>query len=820
MKKLLRNLIKVLSISLCVTAIVIPQALQQYTKTIVNGKEKWILHKQYLSNFDEEESQQQFDPKSLFHQKENSSPNILFDDRWTLQLPYPTDGILLAAAADDNFLISAGVYLLSFTSAYSDLIISTDNGENWNIQKFENSLLVTMDKYENFIWMGGYDLDYNGFILKSTDLGENWNEILSIDSFAVLYVKFFDANNGVVVSENILSGSDILKIYHTTDGGDSWTSNSSSWPGYIQGPYSSHFSNHNDGWICILDHSTNDISRIMNTTNGGLNWEIQFTDTLEELEIIHFSDSNHGWAGGVKKDYSNFSSELRIYSTVNGGNNWSQHFSLQREDGTTIGYNIYALDSLNCWLAVSTWPYFNIYRTTNGGIEWNEISQLQFIDFQRGEIEFISETEGWIVSPLGKIHYTSDGGYTWSPKYKSVTAENLYSLDLIDENIGWAASKGGSRNVIIKTNNGGTDWDIVFSDSNSNFIDMDFVSDQTGFTISENFLINNYTINKTEDGGVSWYSTQFGNAELNSILFTDFDNGWSVGSQNNQLFITHTSNTGVSWEQQPNINISGWSLNDVDFVNSEYGFAVGIFGVLIKTTNGGNSWTESWGNIDPNLFWIHYELTGVYFPEASNCWVVGSSSYFGGPRTMVAHTTDGGANWDTLSFPSGYGSGEIFFINQLDGFIVGRIYDYKTTDGGVTWSRIDYPSDILKMFFLNEGLGWAVGYSGRIFKYYDPNVGINDGTHLELPNNFALMQNYPNPFNPNTRISWQTPLGSWQTLKIYDVLGNKVTTLVDEYKPAGTYEVEWNAAGLPSGVYFFQLQTNDFTETKKMILIK
>ncbi len=92
MKKLLNTIVKTMSISLCITAIVIPQALQQYTKTIVNGQEKWILNRQFLSAFDEKEpNPQQIDPQNLFRQKDNSSPDNLFDDRWSLQQPYPTD---------------------------------------------------------------------------------------------------------------------------------------------------------------------------------------------------------------------------------------------------------------------------------------------------------------------------------------------------------------------------------------------------------------------------------------------------------------------------------------------------------------------------------------------------------------------------------------------------------------------------------------------------------------------------------------------------------------------------------------------------------
>ena len=85
---------------------------------------------------------------------------------------------------------------------------------------------------------------------------------------------------------------------------------------------------------------------------------------------------------------------------------------------------------------------------------------------------------------------------------------------------------------------------------------------------------------------------------------------------------------------------------------------------------------------------------------------------------------------------------------------------------------------------------------------------------------FVLEQNYPNPFNPSTKISWQSPVASQQNLEIYDVLGNKITTLVDDYKPAGRYELEFNAVNLPSGVYFYQLKAGNYIETKKMILIK
>jgi hypothetical protein len=83
-----------------------------------------------------------------------------------------------------------------------------------------------------------------------------------------------------------------------------------------------------------------------------------------------------------------------------------------------------------------------------------------------------------------------------------------------------------------------------------------------------------------------------------------------------------------------------------------------------------------------------------------------------------------------------------------------------------------------------------------------------------------LSQNYPNPFNPTTVIKYQIPKQSFVTIKIYDVLGSEVATLVNEEKPIGNFELMWNAENLASGIYFYRLQAGDFIETKKMILLK
>jgi hypothetical protein len=117
----------------------------------------------------------------------------------------------------------------------------------------------------------------------------------------------------------------------------------------------------------------------------------------------------------------------------------------------------------------------------------------------------------------------------------------------------------------------------------------------------------------------------------------------------------------------------------------------------------------------------------------------------------------------------------------------------------------------------------TAGIAGVLYKSnFDTTsvVSVEEIYRSNIPQEYLLTQNYPNPFNPSTKISWQSSVSSWQTLKIYDVLGNEVATLVYEYKPAGKYEVEWDASNYPSGVYFYQLNSGNYIETKKMILMK
>jgi hypothetical protein len=206
---------------------------------------------------------------------------------------------------------------------------------------------------------------------------------------------------------------------------------------------------------------------------------------------------------------------------------------------------------------------------------------------------------------------------------------------------------------------------------------------------------------------------------------------------------------------------------------------------LIKTNSSGDTlWTNTFGGSD-------YEYGRSVWQTTDGGYIICGFSAFSAVW-LIKTDSSGNAQWIKTFGGSAGGDG---------GWCV-----QQTTDGGYVIVGTIYP------FISGNNDVWLLKTEPDI-------VGVKSETN-EIPTKFLLSQNYPNPFNPSTKISWQSPVGSWQTLKIYDVLGNEVATLVDEYKPAGTYEVEWDAGDFPSGVYFYQLKAENYFETKKMILLK
>ena len=166
--------------------------------------------------------------------------------------------------------------------------------------------------------------------------------------------------------------------------------------------------------------------------------------------------------------------------------------------------------------------------------------------------------------------------------------------------------------------------------------------------------------------------------------------------------------------------------------------------------------------------------------------------------------------WGTMTLPGGasFEALRIKEVRTVNGVPEGAHYSFQSVNGAQVNMQTSDPN--------------AADFAIVDIDWYDWNLPyITDVEKISsIPTDFILSQNYPNPFNPSTKIKWQSPVTGHQTLKVLDLLGNEVATLVDEYKEAGKYEVSFDASQLSTGIYFYRLKAGSFTQTKKMIFLK
>jgi hypothetical protein len=321
---------------------------------------------------------------------------------------------------------------------------------------------------------------------------------------------------------------------------------------------------------------------------------------------------------------------------------------------------------------------------------------------------------------------------------------------------------------------------------------------------------------------------------MTTILFLDSLNGWMGGKPH---ALVKTTNGGISWVQA-DIDTSIFAffpISSIKFYNSQYGYACGgsfeNVGLIWRTTNGGNKWFV----IEPG-FAASEPILEVHIFDTLNVIGIGGDFEILGVGTI--RTTDGGLSWEYeyIGIP---GSGvTLDFRNDNEAWasLGGQQKFIYSLDSGATWTQISTPDSaaIYDVIFPDSLHGFAVGTRGAILKYKPPIVDAVSDNDDVIPKSFKLFQNYPNPFNPGTKIKFTIPTspqsppyqggeakqGWFVQLKVYDVLGKEVATLVNEEKLPGEYEVEFGMAGLTSGVYFYQLKTEEYIETKKMLLLK
>jgi len=482
--------------------------------------------------------------------------------------------------------------------------------------------------------------------------------------------------------------------------------------------------------------------------------------------------------------------------------------------------------------------------------------------FHLYDVIFVNKDLGWVVGSQGTILKTTNGGNYWSVQQSNLSVE-LYSVQFIDSLFGWICGEGGT---LLKTTNGGVTWVQKPSGVVENINSLYFLSASNGFAITGDWNSYPYPysgrILKTTNGGETWSITLFDDSHgLIDIYFLDNDTGWICGSNG---VIYKTTNGGNNWSYI-DANTPYW-LFGIFFSAHNVGFTLGgniNSDIILKSNNGGNSWTKIRETFQDQL------MSGLYFINDFEGWVCG----FNG---VMLKTTNGGISWNRETLQTDKELREIFFIDSV-GYCVGfsgtfMKYNYSqptnniqitSPNGGELWEIgstkqiLWNSSDIIDVkieYSYNNGASWNTVVSSYpstgVYTWIVPNImtnqarvkisdiatgdfdrsdssfriieltNISEMINNEIPNNYDLAQNYPNPFNPSTTIQFSLAKDSYVSLKVYNITGQEVLTLVEGFIKAGVQKLNFEPNNLPSGIYLYRIVTEDFSAVQKMTYLK
>jgi photosystem II stability/assembly factor-like uncharacterized protein len=446
--------------------------------------------------------------------------------------------------------------------------------------------------------------------------------------------------------------------------------------------------------------------------------------------------------------------------------------------------------------------YDGVYKSTDFGSNWNPANE----GMGPKNVRAITVTSSF--SLIAGTHYvgmyrSTDFGASWNKSQTGFPA-GISILSLLESK---SSIYAGTRDGVYRTDDSGDNWNkLTWTNDTVNYCtvwDMCALGDTLYISA---FLQFNTTIYKTPDNGITWIrcgnglptGTSFikglvasGNnlvAGTGEGIYYSSDGGdsWhtsngpvnnieSLAASGNYVYAAVPSGAGVYRSLDNGVN---WTLSlqsTVDYVDvaaiDNFSFAGAFFGGARYSSNYGSTWFQSGG-----------------FPTDASVFVIGPVA-----DGMILAGTDLQPSWIYVSYNNGsfyspYSEG-LFENASVEAFAVNDTFMFAGTDYNGLWRRLR------------------------------PGV-VNVQTQQNVPEKFNLSQNYPNPFNPSTSISYSIPSSSLVSIKVYDVIGNEVATLVNEIKSAGNYEANYNAEGLTSGIYFYRIQAADFVETKKMILVK
>ena len=544
--------------------------------------------------------------------------------------------------------------------------------------------------------------------------------------------------------------------------------------------------------------------------------------------------------------------------TTDHGKSWTSGSSSSTSTLTSVKL-------LDPFTSVAVGKLGSIIRTTDGGANWTTINTQVSANFE--ELFFLNGLDGFAVGDQGTIIRTSDGGVTWSTMV-SGSNNQFSSICFTDPLHGWIGGADNSSQtptrLLLQTTNGGQNWMPYQNISLSGSVFKVFFTDPgTGY-----LTLDGGAILKTTDGGQNWNPLNSGTQNnLYDIFFIDQNIGWACGANGTIIQTTDGGNQWIPEESGTDsaVYAAAWSKNVL--------FAASDAGILSRNTTNiaeiGVHVMNGW-----NLLSVPAELNqsrkNYIYPTSVSDAFLYKGSY------IISDTLQAG-NGFWLKFDSAQ---DILKVGQAiltDSILVKpgwnmvgsisapvRVASITSVPGGIIASSFfRYNGNYNSADTILPGYGYwvKVNTNGKLILISGSTLGSKNHIVIqstdelpplppdgklaaisEIPLRFSLSPNYPNPFNPTTIINYQLPYATYVTLKVYNLLAQEVSTLVDGMQTAGYKSVEWDAGGLSSGVYYYRIQVYDsdestdgstdhrfagktrgagsFVETKKLLLMK
>lgn len=532
------------------------------------------------------------------------------------------------------------------------------------------------------------------------------------------------------------------------------------------------------------------------------------------------------------------SNRASLYKSTNNGQSWS-----------FLNSNVKIELSAGQWLFLSAsssnpntilFGGARMYRSTTGGISWDTVGHAALHPDIHG-ITWDDANNRVLATGDGGLQVSTDNGVTWNTNLNALPITQYYHFDISKLNPNYII--GGSQdNGLSYTTSFGALWTLSgWGDGDAPLYDAGDANIAYGI-IGAGF----YHV-KSVSAGAGWFPSNSGvpdtpNQFGGEIVSDGYTPTWLYSSFGNYIY--KSTNQAASWTK---VNNTPFFANN----GFNYFHSISIQGgseklyICRKTNQTGQrvfrinigSNDTAMTNMETGLP-IDYEIKKIVpsrmaFSTSLYALVYSTNSFV---NNSIYKSTNNGSSWRNISgnLPNALPNDLIEFPQDTSRLIVGTEYGcFKTTNGGINWQRWNrgMPEGVkisqvksIDSTLINGRFHIVIGTYGRGIYYRnfnepgDPIISISSNS--SLVDSYSLQQNYPNPFNPVTSISFSIPKKQFVNLKIYNSAGKEVAQIVNQNLNPGKHNYRFDASGLSSGVYFYSLQTENFTDTKKMMLIK